>query len=160
MNVSINNTQQHQPDLDLTQLEQVALKILAELQCPDSSELSLSLVDDQEMHKLNLYYRGIDRSTDVLSFALQEAEEPPILHTQELPNSCPVMLGDVILSVDTIQRQAQEFGYSYEEELYFLLIHGILHLVGYDHHSDEETRQMKRAERRLLNVLHIHRHEQ
>ena len=67
--------------------------------------------------------------------------------------SCPVVLGDVILSTETTQRQAQEHRHSFEQELYFLLIHGILHLLGYDHHTDEEARIMENLEQSLLQKL-------
>ena len=158
MNVFINDLQENIA-VDITALHQAALRILSFTHCEQQCELSIALVDDREMRRLNLEYRGIDRSTDVLSFALQEAEEPPILGSQEGLESFPIILGDVILSIDTIQQQAQEFGHSFEEELYFLVIHGILHLVGYDHQTDEEAHVMENLERRIMNSLHIHRHE-
>ena len=144
---------QNQHDINTTLLQEIALKILHELHCDPHCELSIALVDDQTMHRLNLEYRGIDRSTDVLSFALQEAEEPVLNHPESEPGDHPTILGDVILSTETIQRQACEHNHSFDRELYFLLIHGILHLLGHDHHTDEEAQVMQTLEQRLLHKL-------
>ncbi|HXG18755.1 MAG TPA: rRNA maturation RNase YbeY [Methylomirabilota bacterium] len=105
------------------------------------AELSLALVTDQEMHQLNYHYRGKDKPTDVLSFPL--ADE---LH--------PFLLGDVIISIDTASRQAQRRRHSLREELQVLLIHGVLHLLGYDHEvSRSEAIRMHRKERELRTML-------
>lgn len=152
MDVLISDLQDKIP-VDLTALEQTALTILAHLQCDPRCELSVALVDDQEMHRLNREYRGIDRSTDVLSFALQEAQEPASIPPSSDESAWPVVLGDVILSTETTQRQAQEHGHSFERELSLLFIHGILHLLGYDHHTDEDARIMEELEQTLLSKL-------
>lgn len=141
---------QEEKTIDIPKLRQVALRILQKLGCQKSCELSIALVDDQEIRRLNREYRGIDRSTDVLSFAQQEQgdSEPIQLHAED--ESFPRILGDVILSVETTQKQAEEHGSPFEKELYFLLIHGILHLLGYDHHTDHDARRMKRLEQEIL----------
>jgi len=151
MEVFINDLQESREIHD-TLLQQTALNILQEMNCDERCELSIALVDDQEMHRLNLQYRGIDRPTDVLSFALQEAEAPLVQSDSE-EQSYPLVLGDVILSTETTQRQAEEHGFSFEKELSTLLIHGILHLLGYDHHSDEEARVMEELEQQLARSL-------
>jgi probable rRNA maturation factor len=110
------------------------------------AELSVALVDDAEMQRLNRDWRGKDRTTDVLAFALREGE---LADVQE-----PGLLGDVVVSVPTAERQARERGHALERELAELLVHGILHLLGYDHErSPAEARRMFREQRRVLAEL-------
>ena len=110
------------------------------------SELSVALVHDDEMHRLNRDWRGKDRTTDVLAFALREGEGTAV---QE-----PGLLGDVVISVPTAERQAAERGHALERELAELLAHGILHLLGYDHErSPAEARRMFREQRRVLAAI-------
>jgi probable rRNA maturation factor len=124
-------------------LEAAASRWLEELG-EDSAELSIVLTDDAEIHALNRDYRGRDRPTDVLSFAQREGEGP-------VDES---LLGDVILSVPTAERQARERGQSVESELLELLAHGLLHLLGYDHEiSEEEERRHLGRQRELLALL-------
>ncbi|MEC7525534.1 MAG: rRNA maturation RNase YbeY [Myxococcota bacterium] len=109
-----------------------AERMLAALRMPDA-ELSILLCDDETIWALNRDYRGKDRPTDVLAFAMREGEGPA-LH-QEL-------LGDVVISLDTARRQAAERGRTIVYEVTFLLAHGLLHLLGYDHQTDDEERRM------------------
>jgi probable rRNA maturation factor len=155
VNVFINDLQDKY-EIDASLLQHTALTILHEMDCDERCELSVALVDDQEMHRLNLQYRGIDRTTDVLSFALQEAEEPLVV-TELGHQAYPLILGDVILSTETTQKQAEEHRHSFEKELDVLLIHGILHLLGYDHQIDEEALIMEELERKITNTLAIDR---
>jgi probable rRNA maturation factor len=109
------------------------------------AELSVALIGDAEMHALNRDYRGKDRPTDVLAFALREGEDAH-LHAD--------MLGDVVISLDTAARQARERGHAVADEVRFLLAHGILHLLGYDHErSPADARRMFAKQRRLLKQL-------
>jgi probable rRNA maturation factor len=111
----------------------------------DGAELSVSLVDDAAMRRLNRDYRGQDRATDVLAFAMREGARAP---------GDAAVLGDVVISLDTAARQARERGVSAADEVRTLLIHGILHLLGYDHErSVLEARRMKAMERRLRVAL-------
>ena len=110
----------------------------------DEGELSVVLCDDAFIHPLNREWRGKDKPTDVLSFAQREGEEAD-------PDD-PV-LGDVIISVETAARQAEERGHSLGHELRVLLVHGVLHLLGYDHEVDEEAEEMEALERDLLAEL-------
>lgn len=144
---------QHTHDVDLPQLHDIALEILHALKCPERCELSIALVDDQEIHRLNQEYRGIDRPTDVLSFAQQETVDPTLIqpHTEDV--RFPLLLGDVILSVETTARQAREHQTSFDDELYFLLIHGILHLLGYDHQESHDAEKMEALEQQLLTTI-------
>src|SRR5262245_7479490 len=108
------------------------------------AELSILLVSDREMRRLNRRFRGIDRPTDVLSFAQAEG-----------PGGAPDgLLGDVVISVDTARRQAAGRAEPLAHELDRLLIHGVLHLLGYDHEgSPAEARRMQRRERQLASIL-------
>lgn len=103
----------------------------------EEAELSILLTDDETICELNRDYRGKDRPTDVLAFAAQEAEGfvAPI----ELPIE---LLGDVVISVDTARKQAKEKGWTIASEIRFLLAHGLLHLLGYDHQTPDEERRM------------------
>ena len=118
-------------------------RLLAALRLP-GSELSLMLVSDSVMRRLNRDWRGRDRPTDVLSFAQREG-----------PGGAPDgLLGDVVISVDTARRQAAERAEPLAHELDRLLIHGVLHLLGYDHErSPTEARRMQRRERQLASIL-------
>lgn len=111
-----------------------------------SSTLSLSLVRDPAMRELNRQYRGKDRPTDVLSFPLHEPAELA-------RGAQPELLGDVVISIETAQRQAAEYEAPLERELERLLIHGILHLLGHDHEAAAERRRMEKEERRLAERI-------
>jgi len=106
-------------------------------------ELSISLVDDAESHTLNRDYRGKDRPTDVLSFPMAEGES--------IGQSG--VLGDIVISIPTAARQARTHRRSLEDEVLTLLIHGFCHLLGYDHQTDEEEKEMKAQERRMKRVV-------
>jgi probable rRNA maturation factor len=132
---------------DQVRLERLARAILADVG-ETSAELGILFVGDQRMRGLNCQYRGKDRTTDVLAFAMREACMPHDAHL------APDMLGDVVISVPTAWRQAREAGRSLDEELAWLLIHGILHLCGYDHErSEKEARRMHRRERMILRSI-------
>ena len=132
---------------DQARLERSARAILSDVG-EMSAELGILFVGDQRMRGLNRRYRGKDRTTDVLAFAMREAARPQV--------SClmPDMLGDVVISIPTARRQAKEAGRSLDEELACLLVHGILHLCGYDHERGEkEARRMHRRERMILRSI-------
>lgn len=132
---------------DQARLERLARAILSDVG-ETSAELGIMLVGDQRMRGLNRRYRGKDRTTDVLAFAMRKAFT---LHALRL---MPDMLGDVVISVPTAWRQAKEARRSLDEELAWLLVHGILHLCGYDHaRSEKEARRMHRRERMILRSI-------
>ena len=132
---------------DRARLERSAWAILAAVGEP-SAELSILFVGDQRMRGLNRRYRGKDRTTDVLAFAMREGSAPHASRHK------PVMLGDVVIAVPEAARQAQQGSRSLDEELMVLLIHGILHLCGYDHErSEKEARRMRRREQMILQAL-------
>lgn len=113
------------------------------------TEVDITIVDNTTIHQLNNGYRGIDRATDVLSFAmLDEVEGDFISLTADM---MPVVhLGDIIISNDKVIEQAKEYGHSYERELGFLTVHGFLHLNGYDHQTPEESSEMFGLQEEIL----------
>lgn len=114
------------------------------------TEVSVSLVSDEVIHVLNKDYRGIDRPTDVLSFALDEAEEPA-----EVGGPDVHMLGDIIISAETAVRQGNEYGHGLNRELVYLGVHSLLHLLGYDHMTEEDKEKMREEEEKSLQMIHL-----
>lgn len=113
------------------------------------AELSVVLADDATVRTLNRDYRGKDKPTNVLSFALTEAAGP------EPEPGAPILLGDVILARETVVREAAEQGKPEDDHLTHLVVHGVLHLLGYDHEQDDEAEAMERLETRVLAGLGI-----
>lgn len=130
----------------MDQLKKVARTILNALECPEQTELSVVLVDDEQIQEINRDYLQRDKPTNVISFAQQEGEGAGI---------CPELLGDVVISVDTAARDAQDAGVSCFSEVCFLLLHGILHLLGYDHErgTEQQAEEMEAKERELFALL-------
>ncbi len=118
-------------------------------------EVSLLLAGDALLHRLNRDFRQIDRPTDVLSFP--QLEGRAALVQQRATPGQPLALGDVVISVERARRQAEELGHSLERELGYLLVHGILHLCGYDHETDEEQAEMRRLEEQALAAVGLAR---
>jgi probable rRNA maturation factor len=131
------------PAVDRGLLRARARRVLRELERGDR-ELSIALVDDAEMRRLNAAWRGRDRATDVLAFPLEEG--PPAARRGWL-------LGDVVIDVETAARQARARRRSLDDEVARLLVHGALHLVGHDHVRPGEARRMRAEERRLWRAL-------
>lgn len=115
---------------------------------PESVEVSVLLVDDAEIRRLNLQYRGIDSATDVLSFAMMEGEDFP-----ELTELDVVPLGDIVISLERAKAQGEEYGHSFEREVAFLTVHGMCHLLGYDHETEAERKIMREREESVLAKL-------
>ncbi|AIQ48774.1 metalloprotease [Paenibacillus sp. FSL R7-0273] len=157
--INWNNEQEEYEITDaLIALLDSILQKAGEAEGMDKGEVDLTFVDNDRIHELNREYRGIDRPTDVLSFAMNEAgeDEPEIIYAVdgdeeygEIPNS----LGDIIISVTRAKEQAEEYGHSLERELGFLFVHGFLHLLGYDHQDAEsEAEMMSKQEQVLVQV--------
>lgn len=129
-------------------LERVALKALAEQGAGRrEGEISLAFVDNAYIHELNKNYRDKDKPTDVLSFPMDD-----------INNEQPyVLLGDIIISLEKAKEQAEEYGHSFEREMAFLTVHGVLHLLGHDHEGEEEREWMEKEQRRVLELLGISR---
>lgn len=118
------------------------------------AEVSVTLVHEARIQELNRTYRGLDQPTDVLSFALREGEDTFIPPADA---DIPELLGDVIISVPRARTQAAEYGHSLERELGFLLTHGILHLLGYDHETEAGAATMRAKEESVLAAVGLSR---
>lgn len=105
----------------------------------EGSEVSITFVTNEAIHEINREYRDKDQPTDVISFALEELGEGEV---QIIGEGIPRILGDIIISTDRTKEQAEEYGHSFERELGFLAVHGFLHLLGYDHMTEEEEKEM------------------
>lgn len=116
----------------------------------EAYELSLRLTDDREIHALNAQYRQQDKPTDVLAFAALETDLPEV---DEIQSSDPLYLGDIIISVDTAQTQANRQGHSLSIELAWLAAHGLLHLLGWDHPDEERLNEMLDQQKALLHTV-------
>lgn len=122
--------------------------------------VNISIVSNEEIRILNRENRDVDRETDVLSFPMLEFESPEILKYElsefdfDPENKC-VFLGDIILSKEKIESQAEEYGHSLFRESVYLTLHGILHLMGYDHMEDDDKRLMRSKEKEILKELGI-----
>ncbi|WP_299445794.1 rRNA maturation RNase YbeY [uncultured Phascolarctobacterium sp.] len=118
----------------------------------EDAEVDVTIVDDEEIHTLNRDYRGMDKPTDVLSFALdedvEESEEPELIGGPE-----EHLYGDIIISAETALRQAEEYGHSLEREMTYLAVHGMFHLLGYDHMTEEDKAVMRQHEEAALRAI-------
>lgn len=132
-------------------LEELALFVLEREEAPATSEVSLSFIDDARMAQLNEEFRGKTGPTDVLSFECDGLDDGFDL-IPDGADDVPFELGDVIIAPDVAQRQSISFGHSFEAEVSLLLVHGLLHLMGYDHIDDDEAEQMEARERELLGA--------
>jgi len=131
------------------------LEILqSDIPAADAYELSLRLTDDAEMQTFNAQYRHKNQPTDVLAFAALEVDSPPL--PMEMMESQPLYLGDLVISIDTAQRQAQQQNHSLELELAWLAAHGLLHLVGWDHPDEESLIQMLNQQETLLQTIGLY----
>jgi probable rRNA maturation factor len=153
-----NEQEEYEIKDDLIALLESILKKAGEAEGIDQGEVALTFVDNTRIHELNLEYRGIDRPTDVLSFAMNEGGEDELdiiyeVEEGEALEDVPDVLGDIIISVTRAQEQAQEYGHSLERELGFLFVHGFLHLLGYDHQDEaSEAEMMSKQEKVLAQV--------
>ena len=114
-----------------------------------SGNISVLVTDDNGIWAMNRDYRNVDRPTDVLSFPSSEGEE-----LSSVPDD---FLGDIAISIDRAKAQAEEYGHSFERELSFLTVHGCLHILGYDHMTDEERQEMFALQDKILNDMGITR---
>ena len=120
------------------------------LELPEDTEMSITFVNNEEIHEINREYREKDAPTDVISFALEDEgfDELPInLEGFDIPRN----IGDIIVSVEKITEQANDFNHSFERELGFLVVHGFLHLNGYDHMNEADEKEMFDLQRKILD---------
>jgi len=123
--------------------------VLQHLKVDEKTEISVLFTDDKFIRSLNNKYRGINEPTDVLTFSLQEG----VVKSPEVDGNKP--LGDIIISTETAQRQSNVFNHSVEKEIIILLIHGLLHLIGYDHERERDNKIMRKREDELLKTFDL-----
>lgn len=119
-------------------------KVFKEVGVKDDYYIDVSIVDNDRIHEINKTYRGIDRPTDVISFAFYDDEEEKI--NEDAPNS----LGSIIISYQKAEEQAKDYGHSLSREMSFLFVHGLLHLLGYDHMKKEDEEIMFALQDKIL----------
>lgn len=120
----------------------------------EGSEVSLTFVDNKKIREINKEYRNKDSETDVISFAMEEMGEGEMMIVgAEMPR----VLGDIIISVTRAKEQAEEYGHSFMRELGFLAVHGFLHLLGYDHMTTEEEKEMFSRQKEILDAFGLKR---
>lgn len=144
--------------------ESVINQVLDDEACPYESEISLTFVDNEEIHRLNKEFRQIDRPTDVLSFPMIDFATPADYEPLEAddaegfnPETGELMLGDIVISVERAKEQAADFGHDLKREIAFLIAHSMLHLLGYDHMVPEEAAVMEAKQEAALTALGITR---
>lgn len=145
---------------EIKKLIEKAIKLSVQREhLPYDVETSVTLVDDESIQRLNEEHRGINSSTDVLSFPLIEYNdgEPQIGPGDFDADTNCVFLGDIIISVEKVIQQAQEYGHSTQREFAFLAVHGILHLLGYDHEEVEDEKLMLLTQDEILNEMGLPR---
>lgn len=151
MSVLISNDANLDTLLSEDEVCAIAAHVLAAEGVERDVEISLSYVDEDEMHDLNRQWRDIDRTTDVLSFECDSAFD------EDIPVDEVLELGDIILAPEVIARQAPGFGNAPADECRLMLVHGLLHLLGYDHIEDDEAEEMEAREDALLRELAVQR---
>lgn len=136
----------------------VCRAVMEEEECDFDAEISLTLVDDGEIRKINAEQRGIDKATDVLSFPMLEFEDGICYDAEYETDGGLIVLGDIVISMERAAAQAREYGHSLKREVAFLTAHSMLHLLGYDHVDDPEgERTMREKQNRVLRGLGITR---
>ncbi len=139
-------------DMEIVNTVRKAAYTVSELYELNNAEVSITFTDNEHIHEINRDYRNVDRPTDVISFALNEGDEP------EIEGGAPInVLGDIIISVEKAIEQAKDYGHSIEREVAFLTVHGMLHLLGYDHIEEDDRKEMRREEDFVMEKLGINR---
>lgn len=140
-----NETQEKVENLEV--LEPL-LTYALEVENVDNLEFNVIIINNEEIHKINKEYRGIDRPTDVISFALEDYKDIKYENDYRV-------LGDIYISIDKVKEQAKEYGHSFERELSYMVVHGFYHLMGYDHIKEEDKNIMRQKEENVLEKLKI-----
>lgn len=163
MTVYIENEQAKEISFDYEQLLHKIIPFTMEFEnCPYEAEVSVVITDDEVIRETNREFRNMDRATDVLSFpmctyqtpgAFEALEEQDVFH----PETGELLLGDIMISYDHVQRQAEAFGHSEVREFAFLTVHSMLHLFGYDHETEAERSVMEEKQTLILDALGIKR---
>jgi len=151
--ISVEVDPPYAAEVDVELLTTVAHAVLEREGVAAPADLGIWITNEDELHALNRTFRSVDSSTDVLSFGEGDDEDMPFV---QAPESVP-HIGDVAISFPHVRRQAEEYGHSRQRELAYLLTHGILHLLGYDHEDPDDAREMRVHEEAALRDLQITR---
>ena len=165
MTILVENEAERKLDFDYEEvIEAVINKTLETENCPYETEVNVLLTGNGEIHAANKEFRGIDRPTDVLSFPMVDYECPSDFSFVDKnpesylnPETDELLLGDIMISVDKVYEQADEYGHSRKREFAFLIAHSMLHLLGYDHIDEEERKVMEVKQEAILDALGITR---
>ena len=166
MNLIIENETEDSFDFDHEEAARFIIeKALDHLNCPYEVELNLTLTDNEGIRQINKEYRDIDKPTDVLSFPLVDYETPNVFPENLEDNAedyfdldtGELMLGDIVISAEKVLEQAKEYGHSVRREFCFLIVHSMLHLIGYDHIEDSDREVMEALQKQILEDAGINR---
>ena len=165
MTILVENEANRELDFDYEEvIKSVINKTLETENCPYETEVNVLLTGNGEIHTANKEFRGIDRPTDVLSFPMVDYEFPSDFSCVDKnpesylnPETDELLLGDIMISVDKVYEQADEYGHSRKREFAFLIAHSMLHLLGYDHIDEAERKVMEVKQEAILDVLGITR---
>lgn len=146
------------------QLQKLTSFVVDYVNCPYEVEVSVTLVDKDEIHRLNKEFRDVDKPTDVLSFPMMEYEKPAEFESDVFeqsivisPETEELMLGDIVICSQVVDEQAKQYGHSKIREFSFLVVHSLLHLFGYDHIEENERIQMEQVQKDIMEKLQINR---
>lgn len=154
MIVDFNDETNTFTDEQLNELKQLIKFTLKQEKFSSHCEVSLSFVTDERIRQLNKQYRHIDEPTDVLSFPLIDLNKESI---EQVDQNKPLSLGDIIISIDRAHEQKERYGHSFKREISFLVVHGLLHLLGYDHDTEEKEKEMFKKQEEILGAFKIER---
>ena len=165
MTIDFENESSTELDLDLYEIAQdVVSCALDYMECPYEAQVSILITDNDEIHRINLEQRGLTvRPTYFLSRWLNMRRRGDFGFLEEggedcfEPDSGELMLGDIVISADKVISQAEEYGHSRKREYAFLIAHSMLHLMGFDHMTEEDAKEMERLQEEILSQLHISR---
>lgn len=128
------------------------------LDLKENTEMSVTFVNNDKIKDINKEYRGVDRATDVISFAIEDGDDDfPLIMDDEMANEIPENIGDIFVSIDKVAEQAEFLNHSYERELGFLVVHGFLHLNGYDHMEPKDEAVMFPLQRKIMDSYGLKR---
>lgn len=153
MDLEIYDDTKNVPEEKIKLIEDVLNFAGSYLKLPENTEMSVTLMDNEHIHEINKKYRGVDKPTDVISFAIEEddPDEVPIILLEDEEFDIPKNIGDIMVSMDKVKEQAEYLGHSEDRELGFLVVHGFLHLNGYDHMKEEDEKEMFGLQREILD---------
>ena len=153
MDLEIYDDTKNVPEEKIKLIEDILNFAGSYLKLPENTEMSVTLMDNEHIHEINKKYRGVDKPTDVISFAIEEddPDEVPIILPEDEEFDIPKNIGDIMVSMDKVKEQAEYLGHSEDRELGFMVVHGFLHLNGYDHMKEEDEKEMFGLQREILD---------